>query len=70
MFVSEKSEAEWYRLSTDQKLIDESNELFCRILSRCVFDDPKDIRSIIELGYKSDTNPIIKFNRVCMGFED
>ena len=70
MFVSEKSEAEWYRLSTDQKLIDESNELFCRILSRCVFDDPKDIRTTIERGYKSSTNPIVKFNRECMGFED
>ena len=68
MFVSELKEAKWYNLPLDQNLIDNSNELFCRILSRCVFDDPKTIRSVIERGYVGD-NPIIKFNRQCMGFE-
>jgi len=70
MFVSELQEAKWYKLPQDQGLIDESNNLFCMILSRCVFDDPKDIRTIIDLGYRSKTNPIIKFNRECMGFEN
>ena len=68
MFVSELKEAKWYNLPLDQNLIDNSNELFCRILSRCVFDDPKTIRSVIKRGYVGD-NPIIKFNRQCMGFE-
>ena len=67
MFISEPDEADWYNLPPDQKLIDESNELFCRILSRCIFDDPKDIRMIIEHSYKGN-NPIIKFNRESMGF--
>lgn len=70
MFVSETGEASWYNLPPDQKLIDESNELFCRILSRCVFDDPKDISVVIEKGYRSNTNPIIKFNRESMGFDN
>lgn len=70
MFVSEIKEARWYNLPLDQNLIDNSNELFCRILSRCVFDDPQDIRTIIERGYRSETNPIIRFNRQCMGFDE
>lgn len=69
MFVSEIKEAGWYNLPLDQNLIDNSNELFCRILSRCVFDDPQDIRRTIERGYVGD-NPIIRFNRQCMGFDE
>jgi len=69
MFVSEIKEARWYNLPLDQNLIDNSNELFCRILSRCVFDDPQVIRKTIERGYVGN-NPIIQFNRQCMGFDE
>ena len=69
MFVSELREADWYGLPLDQGLIDASNNLFCNILSRCVFDDPANIRTIIERGYVDPTNPIICFNRECMGFD-
>lgn len=68
MFVSELKEAKWYKLPLNQNLIDNSNELFCKILSRCVFDDPQEIRKTIERGYVG-YNPIIQFNRQCMGFE-
>ena len=70
MFVSEIDEAIQYNLPADQNLIDESNIMFNKIMSRCVFDDPRDIRTIIERGYRSETNPIIRFNRQCMGFDE
>lgn len=69
MFVSEVDEAIQYCLPADQNLIDESNTQFCTILSRHIFDDPRDIRTIIEKEYIGN-NPIIQFNRECMGFED
>ena len=68
MFVSELDEAEWYNLPQDQNLIDASNILFNRILSRCIWDDPKDIRNTIERGYVDKNNPIVCFNREYMGF--
>ena len=70
MFVSELKEAEWYNLPLDQTLIDASNTLMCNIISRCVFDSPEDIRNVVERGYVDVNNPIICFNRQCMGFDD
>ena len=70
MFVSELSEAAWYNLPLGQNLIDASNILMCNILSRCVFDEPSSIRNIIEHGYVDRNNPIICFNRECMGFNN
>ena len=70
MFVSEIKEAEYYNLPTDQNLIDNSNTLFCTILSECVFDSLDVIRNRIYNEYVDKDNPIICFNRECMGFED
>ncbi len=70
MFVSELDEAGWYNLPQDQNLIDSSNILFNRILSRCIWDDPNVIRNTIERGYVDKNNPIVCFNRQCMGFDE
>ena len=70
MFVSEVDEAVYFGLPTDQKMIDASNILMCNILSRCAFDDPADVRNVVERGYVDHNNPIICFNRQCMGFDD
>ena len=70
MFVSEVDEAVYFGLPTDQKMIDASNILMCNILSRCAFDDPADARNVVERGYVDVNNPIICFNRQCMGFDD
>lgn len=70
MFVSEVKEASWYHLPEEQDLIDASNTLMCNILSRCAFDNPNDIRNIVEKEYVDVNNPIICFNRQCMGFEE
>jgi hypothetical protein len=70
MFVSELSEARRYNLPEDQNLIDSSNILMCNILSRCIFDPIEQIRDTIYRGYVSTNNPIIQFNRECMGFND
>lgn len=66
MFVSEIDEAKWYNLPTEQELIDESNTLFCKTLSSCIFDSLEIIHDRINNEYIGD-NPIIKFNRECMG---
>lgn len=70
MFVSELREARWYELPEDQNLIDQSNTLFCNILADCVFDDLNTIRTRIENEYVDPNNPIIIFNRECMGFKN
>lgn len=70
MFVSELREARAYNLPEDQSLIDYSNTLMCNILSRCIFDPIDQIRDTVCRGYVSTNNPIIAFNRECMGFED
>lgn len=70
MFISEIDEAIRYCLPAEQELIDASNTLFCNILSQHVFDDPEDIREIIYKEYRIENNPIVAFNRECMGFED
>ena len=70
MFVSEVDEAVYFGLPTDQKMIDASNILMCNILSRCAFDGPADIRNVAERGYIDVNNPIICFNRQCMGFNN
>lgn len=70
MFVSEVDEAVYFGLPTDQKMIDASNILMCNILSRCAFDDPADVRNVVERGYVDVNNPIICFNRECMGFNN
>ena len=70
MFVSELQEAKTYNLPENQNLIDYSNTLMCNILSRCIFDPIDEIKSIVYRGYTSETNPIIHFNRECMGFEN
>lgn len=69
MFVSEVDEAVNYCLPPSQEMIDASNNLFVNILSRCVFDDISSIRGIIDRGYIDNNNPIICFNRECMGLE-
>lgn len=69
MFVSEIKEANWFNLPMDQNLIDASNNLFCKILSRCLFDDVNTIMSVIDRAYIDNNNPIICFNRECMGLE-
>lgn len=68
MFVSELKEARQYNLPEDQSLIDNSNTLMCNILSRCIFDPIEQIRDTVYRGYVSTNNPIINFNRECMGF--
>lgn len=70
MFVSEVKEARWYNLPIDQNLIDESNSLFCRILGDNLFEPVDIIRQRIMEGYVNPDNPIICFNRECMGFEE
>lgn len=70
MFVSELREARQYNLPEDQNLIDYSNTLMCNILSRCIFDPIEQIRNCVYRGYVSNTNPIINFNRECMGFDN
>lgn len=70
MFVSEVEEAIDFCLPADQKMIDASNILIGNILSRCAFDDPSDIRNIVKRGYVDKNNPIICFNRQCMGFDE
>jgi hypothetical protein len=70
MFVSELDEAAWYNLPQDQAIIDASNILMCSILSRCAFDDPANIRNIVYRGYVDANNPVICFNRQCMGFDE
>ena len=65
MFVSEIDEAKWYKLPTEQELIDESNTLFCKTLSSCIFDSLEIIHDRINNEYIGD-NPIINFNRKCM----
>ena len=70
MFVSEIQEVKTYNLPEDQNLIDYSNTLMCNILSRCIFDPIEEIKSAVYKEYVSETNPIIHFNRECMGFED
>ena len=70
MFVSELQEAKTYNLPEDQNLIDYSNTLMCNILSRCIFNPIEEIKSVVYRGYVSEINPIIHFNRECMGFEN
>jgi len=70
MFVSELKEARWYNLPEDQNLIDNSNTLMCNILSRCIFDPIDSIKNTVYRGYVSNNNPIIEFNRQCMGFDE
>ena len=70
MFVSELQEAKTYNLPEDQNLIDYSNTLMCNILSRCIFDPIEEIKSVVYRGYVSEINPIIHFNRECMGFKN
>ena len=55
MFVSQLSEARQYNLPEDQNRI---------------FDPIEQIRDTIYRGYVSTNNPIIQFNRECMGFND
>ena len=69
MFVSEIGEAIQYHLTPSQEMIDASNTLFCNILSRCVFDDIGTIINIIDRAYIDNNNPIVCFNRECMGLE-
>ena len=51
-------------------MIDYSNTLMCNILSRCIFKPIEEIKSAVYKEYVSETNPIIHFNRECMGFEN
>lgn len=60
MIVSEVSEAHFYGLPTEEELINESNTLFAQALEQFIeYPYPADL---IKSVYKSDTNPIIKFN--------
>ena len=70
MFISEPSEAVHYHIPFDDNLINESNSLFCRVLSGCIFDNVQTIRETVDKEYRSTSNPIVQFNRECMGFEN
>lgn len=62
MIISEIGEANFYGLPTDEKLIDESNQLFASALEKYIeYPFPSEL---IKSVYKSETNPIIKFNQV------
>lgn len=61
MIVSEESEATGYNLPTDKELIDESNTMFSSAVREHLFK-PNSAK-LIKRDYKSETNPIIQFNR-------
>lgn len=57
MFISEVSEAAWYRIKTAQKVVDDSNHHFATLLGNNI-EQPK---RVVDL-YDTD-NDVVRFNR-------
>ena len=62
MFISEFMEAMQYDIDTTTKEIDESFELFCKVVNEAFDFEPEDMFKYVEEHYVGDTN-VIKFNR-------
>lgn len=61
-FISQMSEAEYFGVKCTEQDIIESNDLFCLLIKSKKYELFKTFKNLKEL-YKSDTNPIITFNR-------
>jgi len=59
MFISEVSEAGWFKIKTDQADVDISNELFTRLVTENI--DNENIHSVLKENYVGDC-PVIRFN--------
>lgn len=60
MFISEVREAEYYNVPATQNQIDESNQLFAKLV-RQNLDNPNRLNTIL-LGYQSQSNHVINYN--------
>lgn len=68
MFISEMREADYYGISTTQKEIDQSNNLFVNIIKKNILYTPKTIRKHVDKEYIGN-NSIIQANREFMGLK-
>ncbi len=62
MMISEVEEASCYNIKVDQKTIDESNELFSKVIGSVLESGEINVDQIKE-QYNSEYNPVIKYNR-------
>ena len=61
MFISEVSEANWFRISTTQKKVDYSNELFVEIVTQNIDKTPANLHKILKEQYVGKC-PVIQYN--------
>ena len=65
MFISEVSEASWYRIITNQEVIDESNNRFSELVGQNINKSSQEIYTIVkeQYGLLSESNPVASYNQ-------
>jgi len=64
MFISEVSEASWYRILTNQDVVDESNNRFAELVSEHINKPTNEIYELVkeQYGLLKETNPVVSYN--------
>lgn len=68
MFISEISEADWFKIKATQSDIDNSNEFFARLVGENL-DNLIKLHSVLKEQYKGES-PVIKFNNDRLYYQD